>query len=368
MSSGNQIDLDIAIIGGGSAGISLASQLDGPNTRVFEPCTPAERDVSWSLWATEAQMTELAPAIVGSWDQWRIVDSQSEVIHQTAEYRYTSLSSAQYLSYCEGRLADSVQLVRASAENITAQGAGGCFTASGQQYRAKKIYDNRPPTMAQNGLIQHFLGVEIHTKNPITEPEIATLMDFRVDQSRGLHFIYMLPFADNRLLIESTMISTSVEDKQWYLQAIKQWLDEQGIEIEKLLREEMGVIPMHRVTPQNPDLDTIGSASGAVRQSSGYAFSAIQAQMKALAKGIAAGELDVPAPIPVSLMRMDKIFNAVLLARPDLRVSIFMGTAKALSGDGFARFMLGSASLMDWAKVILAMPKLPFIKAVFCRD
>jgi lycopene beta-cyclase len=45
-----------------------------------------------------------------------------------------------------------------------------------------------------------------------------------------------------------------------------------------------------------------------------------------------------------------------------------MGTAKALSGDGFARFMLGSASLMDWAKVILAMPKLPFIKAVFCRD
>jgi hypothetical protein len=35
-----------------------------------------------------------------------------------------------------------------------------------------------------------------------------------------------------------------------------------------------------------------------------------------------------------------------------------------LDADGFARFMLGSATLLDWAKVVLAMPKIPFLKQV----
>jgi lycopene beta-cyclase len=42
-----------------------------------------------------------------------------------------------------------------------------------------------------------------------------------------------------------------------------------------------------------------------------------------------------------------------------------MLTAKALDANGFARFMLGSATIFDWAKVIMAMPKIPFLKQVF---
>jgi hypothetical protein len=62
---------------------------------------------------------------------------------------------------------------------------------------------------------------------------------------------------------------------------------------------------------------------------------------------------------------MDKIFNGVLTAHPELGVTIMMRTAKALDANGFARFMLGSATLIDWAKVILAMPKLSFLKQMF---
>ncbi|MGB2359351.1 MAG: lycopene cyclase, partial [Porticoccaceae bacterium] len=58
------------------------------------------------------------------------------------------------------------------------------------------------------------------------------------------------------------------------------------------------------------------------------------------------------------------IFNAVLVAQPELGPSIMMRTARALDGNGFARFMLGTATLMDWARVILAMPKMPFIRQV----
>ncbi len=359
------IAVDIAIIGGGSAGITLANKLEHCSAVVIEPRTPEERRCSWALWAKSHEQKQFATATQGSWSQWRLIDHHTEVRHSSDHYRYTSLSSTQYLAQCENNLATGVDLIRATAEDVVAAGSGGSFTAAGKFYKAAQLYDSRPPKMANNGLKQHFLGWEIRTKYAINEPEIATLMDFRVDQSRGLHFIYVLPFTDRRLLIESTMISEKLEDKDWYRRAIMQWLQEQNIQIEENLGEEAGVIPMQRVIPLDPNIASIGAASGAVRMSSGYAFSGIQAQISKLAQNIHTGEYSVPVPISPALMRMDKIFNGVLMAQPELGVEMMMGTAKALDANGFARFMLGSATILDWVKVILAMPKIVFLKQVF---
>ena len=109
------------------------------------------------------------------------------------------------------------------------------------------------------------IGWEISTTDPITDADIATLMDFRVDQSRGLHFIYVLPYSDRHLLVESTMISNQLEDKDWYRNAISQWLADRKIEIQSQLREEYGVIPMATAQPQNTQVANIGAAGGSVR-------------------------------------------------------------------------------------------------------
>jgi lycopene beta-cyclase len=364
--NGNKIiELDIAIIGGGSAGITLATKLDKCSAVVVEPRTPAERDCNWALWADSNQQKKFAKVTKGSWKQWRMIDHHSEIRHCSDMYRYTSLSSARYMMQCESHLAEGVDLIRAAAEDIVAAGNGGSFTAAGQHYRAAQLYDSRPPELAEHSLKQHFLGWEIRTKAPISDPETATLMDFRVDQSRGLHFMYALPFSNRRLLVESTMISNSLEDKDWYRQAIEQWLQEQNIEIEENLGEETGVIPMQAVIPLDSGIAGIGAASGAVRLSSGYAFTGIQTQIAKLAQGISAGQCSVPTPIPPTIARMDKIFNRVLMAQPELAVSLMMGTGKALDANGFARFMLGSATIIDWVKVVMAMPKIPFLKQIF---
>ena len=61
---------------------------------------------------------------------------------------------------------------------------------------------------------------------------------------------------------------------------------------------------------------------------------------------------------------MDHIFLAVLRRRPDLAPSIFTSMAAALTGDEFASFLSGEAGSKIWLKVILAMPKLPFLQAL----
>ncbi|MFL2530709.1 MAG: lycopene cyclase family protein [Porticoccaceae bacterium] len=359
------IKTDIAIIGGGSAGITLATKLKHQTSVVIEPKTPEQRDVSWALWATENHQKEIAAATKGRWNKWRLIDHKHEIIHKSDKYHYTSLSSADYLRHCENKLSSNISLVRESADNIIAEGNGGTFTAAGKKYFAHHIYDSRPAKLDENGLKQHFLGIEIRTKKPLNEVDIATLMDFRVDQSKGLHFIYALPFSERTLLIESTMISATLEPKEWYKQGIYQWLDDQSIEIEEITREEYGVIPMHETTPEDTKLMRIGSASGAVRLSSGYAFTNIQAQISQLAANIERGEFSVPQVISSNINQLDKIYNSVLIANPTLGVELMMKTAGALDADGFSRFMLGKATFKDWIRVILAMPKIPFLTQVF---
>ena len=368
-------DFDIAIIGGGNAGLTLAAKLaaqdNPPSTVVIEPKSAAQRDCSWALWALDQQAEQLAHSTKGRWRRWQLIDETSRVVHSSNQYNYLSLSSADYLLDCAAQLREPVSMIEDSVINLHRQQKQTIIETGKGSFSAESVYDSRPPKVAYSSLRQHFLGWQILTKEPINDPDMATLMDFRVDQSRGLHFIYALPFSDHHLLIESTLISGRMETLDWYRDAIKGWLRDNNIEIAEIIGEEMGVIPMGTVESDpstsselEPLIATIGAASGAVRRSSGYAFQHIQQQISQLAAGIAHGNMTVPTPISSHLTAMDAIFNGVLLSRPDLAVSLYINMANALNGDQFARFMLGQATANDWLRVIAAMPKGPFIKQV----
>ncbi len=366
-------EFDIAIIGGGNAGLSLAAQLaaqdNPPSTVVIEPQTTQQRDCSWGLWALDQQAEQLSHSVKGRWRRWQLIDNTSRVVHSSNQYSYLSLSSADYLIDRAAQLRDPVSLIEDSVKALHSQQHKTIIDTEKGRYSAKTVYDSRPPKIAEDGLRQHFLGWHIHTKEPINDPDMATLMDFRADQSRGLHFIYALPFSDHHMLIESTLISAGLVPQCWYRVVIERWLRDNNIEVAEVICEETGVIPMDTLIADSASpvsdgmasIASIGAASGAVRRSSGYAFQHIQQQISQLAAGIAQGNMAVPTPISSRLTVMDKIFNGVLLSRPELAVSLYMRMAQALNGDQFARFMLGQATANDWLRVITAMPKIPFL-------
>ncbi len=376
-------EFDIAIIGAGNAGLTLAAQLaaqdNPPSTVVIEPQTVKQRDCSWALWALDPQAKQLAHSTKGCWRRWQMIDDTSRVVHSSNQYSYLSLSSADYLLDCAAQLRKPVTLIEDSVKALHPQQHETIIETEQDRFSAKTVYDSRPPKIAKDGLRQHFLGWQIYTKEPIKDPDMATLMDFRVDQSKGLHFVYALPFSDHHMLIESTLISAQVQPQAWYRNAIECWLRDNNIEATEVICEEAGVIPMDTLATEpdtattsepseplesGPLIATIGVASGAVRRSSGYAFQHIQQQISQLAAGIAQGNMAVPKPISSRLTAMDEVFNGVLRSRPDLAVSLYMDMARALNGDQFARFMLGQATANDWLRVIAAMPKGPFIKQV----
>ena len=62
---------------------------------------------------------------------------------------------------------------------------------------------------------------------------------------------------------------------------------------------------------------------------------------------------------------MDAIFLAALTRSPQAASGWFASLADRLSADEFGRFMSQSPSLDLWLKVISALPKAPFIRALF---
>ena len=229
------------------------------------------------------------------------------------------------------------------------------------------ILDSRTPDVPENSLLQHFKGWEIKTDKAVFDANILTLMDFRCDQSRGIHFIYLLPFSENTALVESTLFSKQTEDSAFYEQAIQTYLEDiYQIDDFQILRKEAGCIPMNFLSPRDPSLLAIGANGGCVRASSGYAFAFIQKQVQQIARDLAeGGEITkIPVPHRTADRWLDRVFLAVLKAHPEAAPDIFLRMAKALSGDELAKFMSGLADLSIYAKLILAMPKQMFIAQI----
>ena len=358
---------DIAIIGGGNAGLTLAKNLSdhraAKNIAVIEPTHPREKHANWCSWHHEENLSNYQDAIKGVWDSWSIIDDKTNIKHNSSEYKYACIDSALYLSCIEEKLrTSSIKIIRDSVEKIKIKKNNKReLQCENNTYEALHVYDSRPPEIKDDSLRQHFLGIEykLHNNQNIDAP---ILMDFRVDQACGLHFIYALPFSDNRLLVESTVISRKFNEKKWYRNQIKQWIKHRNLKVNKIISEEVGAISQERCSHKNKYAKAIGARGGAVRLSSGYAFHNIQEQVKLLANNIASDNYNTSNVISNRIHFMDNLFNKVLINNPERSSELFLSTACHLTGKEFAEFMLNKANILTWCKVIMSMPKINFMK------
>ena len=339
----------IAIIGAGCAGLSLAAQLarqDKVSLSLFGP-TDDRGDHVWGFWDMPF-LSEAAKLSTAHWQKWQIRDTDSVITHSCTNHPYHALSSRRWLDHCTAQLEGI-----AHHKDMLAPDA--------PLPDAQIIADSRPEPPPPGVILQHFMGFEIQTDAAIFDPETAILMDFRTDQSHGLHFIYLLPFDETTALVESTYFTPDLLPASAYEADIATYLQRHfGLDTFTIVRREAGMIPMHvgtLRTPKSPIHRLIGGAGGAIRPSSGYAFAFIQKQISAMMQN---SDLQSAPPHSRVDLWMDKIFLDVLRRNKQTAPRFFIAMAKALKGGEFARFMTGEASITVWLKVIFAMPKMPF--------
>jgi lycopene beta-cyclase len=243
-------DVDYLLVGGGlqSALIALAllQREPTPSIAVVEREPRLGGNHTWCFHAADVPATArawLEPLVVQRWPAYDIIFPE---LLRTLVQPYAAISS--------NRL-DAV--VRERFEN--ARGCSiflGCEAAhvearavtlvGGRLISARTVIDARGPAPGPwSGTgYQKFVGLEVRLEraSSIARPIV---MDAMTDQSQGLHFVYVLPFEPDRLLVEDTLFSESPAlDRAAMRQAALAYLERSGLAVREVLREEAAVLLM----------------------------------------------------------------------------------------------------------------------------
>ena len=385
----NEVDADVIIVGAGAAGLSCAVQLsDAGFTRqlkilLLEPRTEYTHDRTWCFWNVLPNPFE--DCVSHRWRTWSVADQTRRVDRSSPGLTYDHLPADVFYDRAQrllgadpnvelrlgvrvNEIEQQGNLVRASTDN------GEVMARLGLDSRPRPVVDRRRPARDRRcpRLLQHFHGETIRTDADVFDPSVATVMDFRVSQDRGIHFIYLLPFDARTALVEDTYFGDEPRPIESYAGEIADYVITQfGVDRFEVLHSETGAIPMDACPAPASDASRIldiGIRGGAARPSTGYAFLAIQRNAATLAKRLTTWAedptLEPPKHVPHYSDRsafLDRVFLSHLVRCPERAPEMFLAMFERVPPDALARFLFDGGSIFDDLRVICALPAAPLV-------
>jgi len=274
---------DYALVGGGLQNglIALAVRAAQPDARIamIERGDAPGGNHTWCFHARDVPGHARAwidPLIVARWPGYDVAFTAHE---RSLDTPYACVSSSRLASELARQLESpgSQLITRAFATRVGPDSVE--FRLPGGQtreIRAHAVIDARGPdrARAEDCGWQKFVGQELRTAMPhgLTRP---MLMDARVAQLDGFRFMYVLPLADDRLLVEDTYFSDTADYDITLLRArIERYVAERGWSIAAVEREECGVLPMPMSThtPSTSAPLIAGYAGGWFHPTTAYSF------------------------------------------------------------------------------------------------
>lgn len=352
------------IAGAGAAGLSLCyALLERGVTEeivVLDRKTAFTDDRTWCFWNTAPHpFSHLASSC---WDRWEVVSVDGRQAAQTSRGGYACLRGGDFYAYVS-------EAIRRHP-NVTLNLG---YPVDATLPDADFVFDSRPRPVPTGGLSfsQRFYGQFVHAPAPVFNPLSCTLMDFRVSQERGLHFVYVLPFSPTEALVENTYIQpfdTGAVSAEQHRNEIAAYLSERyASDSFTAEREEAGAIPMttQGFPKRNGRVFFIGTAGGCAKPSSGYTFTRIQAQCRQIAEAAAAGRLDSfqEAPPSARFRFFDTVFLQALHDNPGAFPDYFTRLFSRVPPDTLTAFLSETSLWPSDFHILRALPLMPFLRA-----
>lgn len=284
---------DYIFAGGGAAALSLLVRmqqeglLHNKKVLVIDKDQKAHNDRTWCFWEEKEGLFE--SCVIKSWDKIRFTSPGYDAKLNPQPYKYKMIRSQAFYQYCNDVISKNsnihfVQQTIVNFENdevITLEGryTGTIIFNSSIQYLNKD-------ESKYHYFLQHFKGKFIETEQPFFEEGVATLMDFNINQNNECRFMYILPISKTKALMEFTIFSENLLDKDEYERELNNYIDEKlKYHAYKVTEEEFGVIPMYNqpfIKKINQHVFNIGTNGGASKASTGFTFHFIQEESKHL--------------------------------------------------------------------------------------
>ncbi len=372
---------DYIIAGAGCAGLSLLMRMINDSffaskkILVIESAIKNTNDRTWCFWETEPGIFE--PIVH---HQWKKLDFFSNYFSGSLDinpYTYKMIQGIDFYQFVMNAAAAyknvswlnaQINSINNSSDLVNAQ----VLLEDGTVIVAEKVFNSilfAPIKVAQHQFYfqQHFKGWLIETTKPCFDVTKATFMDFRVGQEHGTTFMYVLPVAANKALIEYTLFTEQLLEKSAYDLALKNYIkDFLKIDDYTIEHEEFGIIPMTNAAlpRQDRNIIYIGIAGGQAKASSGYAFKFIQKRTAGIIDALKNG-----ASLSASSFNARKghLYDSVLLRvlherklNGDL---VFASIFKNIKAVDVLKFLDNESSLFADIRIMNSVPTGVFLPA-----
>lgn len=374
---------DYIFTGGGCAALCTAYELHqqglgGQSVLIIDRDSKDTNDRTWCYWTRGIH--PFPEVVQRVWSRLSFKDYRGEVNSKMGDYEYAMIRSADLYHFIKSRLRENPQIhfLQAEVESICPLEQGAQICAGGEWYRAGKvlnsIYDPRQlrPQANEYLLYQHFKGWWIESDTPVFDPDKATLMDFRTPQRGDGRFFYVLPMSQREALVEYTIFSDRLLESGEYDFRLKKYIGEQlGLPEYRVKEEEFGVIPMTNARfPQHssPHILDIGTAGGAVKPTTGYAFLNIVRQSKELAQALLGANDTLAERSSAGRFRFyDHLLLHILQREGFQAAGIFSALFRHNPMHRILTFLNERSNLKQEVMIFAQLPMLPFLHALVQR-
>jgi lycopene beta-cyclase len=375
---------DYIIAGTGASGLSLLYHLllsEDPlcNKKIltidisFEP----KADKTWCFWSQDHPFMHLTHK---SWKKLKVISHGQEMHESLHNIGYHCIKSERYQNEVleMAQNSSSVSMLEATIEGFDLLNHRGVVYTDKGSFSADWIFQSalKPPgyqhSVVDTSLIQHFTGWEIKTKDYLFDPETALLMDFDTEQTGGLTFFYLLPFSENSALVEYTIFSDHLLEKDTYNSAIRNYLFERfGLKSDQysISRKEHGAIPMEdRKTPRyyNKRVLNLGINGGITKPTTGYTFTRAHQHSKEIVSCLNQGKQ--PSPYSGSPYRF-RVYDIMLLYLlkhdPVNSRSIFHNLFKYNRIEQVLHFLDEKTTFTEDLEIFSTLPYTPFFRSIY---
>ena len=373
---------DYIITGSGASGLMLAYRMandsffDNSSILIIDKEKKNSDDRTWCFWENgEGEWDEL---LHKSWDK---ILFESNIYKNTIplqSYAYKMLRSGVFYDKLWNFIntKNNIRFIEDTVVDIKGSTNGAIVETLKSKYFTTKLLNsidlNKNYTLQKKYpvLLQHFCGWFIETDKNSFDDSTATFMDFTVDQKRNTRFMYVLPISPNKALFEYTLFSKEVLTKEEYESELLKYLATKSITEYTITEIEQGVIPMtsYKFWKQNSkNILHIGTAGGWTKASTGYTFKNTSKKTIQLIAFLKAENDFTHFRKKTRFWWYDLLLIDVLSSYNHLGSKLFSTLFKRNSLKNVFRFLDEETSFIEDLRIMLSMPPLRFITALFRR-
>jgi lycopene beta-cyclase len=373
---------DYIITGSGASGLMLAYRMandsffDNSSILIIDKEKKNSDDRTWCFW--ENGKGEWDDILHKSWDK---ILFESNIYINTIplqSYKYKMLRSGVFYNKLWSFIntKNNIRFIEDTVVNIKNSSNGAIVETLNSKYFTTKLLNsidlNKNYTLQKKYpvLLQHFCGWFVETDKNLFDDSTATFMDFTVDQKRNTRFMYVLPISPSKALFEYTLFSKEVLTKEEYEGELIKYLATKSITDYTITETEQGVIPMtsFKFWKQNSkNILHTGTVGGWTKASTGYTFKNTSKKTIQLIAFLKTENDFTHFRKKTRFWWYDLLLIDVLSSHNHLGSKLFSTLFKRNSLKNVFRFLDEETSFIEDLRIMLSMPPLRFIIALFRR-